>query len=74
MANSWRLRPAAIVFPEYLENPFPEAGTEIHAPPVPFRLCLSFPVPSPPALSPAVCTLPAMPWTIKMDFRLVKSS
>ena len=35
MADRGWLRPATIVSTEYLENPFPETGTEIHAPPVP---------------------------------------
>ena len=36
MANRGRLRPSAAILPEYLENPFPEAGTETHALPVLF--------------------------------------
>jgi hypothetical protein len=38
MANCGRLRPADTVLPEYLENPFPEADTKNHCPPLPRRL------------------------------------
>ena len=45
MANRGRLRPVDAVLPEYLENPFSETRMEIHAPSVPSRLRLVFPVP-----------------------------
>ena len=50
MANRGRLRLATVVSPEYLENPFPETGTEIHAPPVPSCFRLPSPVLSAPSL------------------------
>ena len=54
MANRGRLRPADAVVPEYLENPFLEAGTEIRVQPVPFRFPLAFlaALPEPVLLSP----------------------
>ena len=59
MANRGRLRPADTILPEYLENPFPEAGTKNHsipfplsAPPVPAFLCPAPAAPFHPAALP----------------------
>ena len=46
MADHGRLRPINTTLPEYLENPFPEAGTETHALPVPSRLLCPLPAPT----------------------------
>jgi len=52
MANRGRLRPAATTSPEYLENPFPEAGTRNYPEPFapdrllpPAALLLLLPIP-----------------------------
>ncbi len=71
MADRGRLRPVTVVSTEYLENPFPETGTEIHAPSVPSCLRLPSPVLSAPSLP---CPRPSKLISVLTWFRVPLTS